>query len=126
MHSSDGYGGSNDNHPLTNGTYNDSDPPVCSICNKPISQAEDRKLTGEFSYGHKGCIDAARVEFQYLKVDGTPVPRGHCVMPDHRETTVSVTIRSNNALSLDRVKDILQREFEVTKITITGGTIFVK
>jgi hypothetical protein len=53
MTSSDGYGGSNDNHPLENGTYQDFGPPICGICNVAV-EADDRVDAGEFSYVHRG------------------------------------------------------------------------
>ncbi len=47
----------NNNHPLTNGTYDDHSLPLCSKCNKPIVCAEDMKMCGELSYCHKNCTN---------------------------------------------------------------------
>jgi hypothetical protein len=123
--SGDGYGGSNENHPLELGTYQDGGPPICGICNQPVS-GDDRVDAGEFSYVHRGCRDTAKVEFKYLTLDDEPVPTGHCVVPDHRETVLTVTIRTIGALPVDQVYHLIQQKFEVVNIKPVGGTIWVK
>lgn len=120
----DGYGGSNDNHPLTNGTYDDS-PRGCCICQKPML-AEDAVDVGEFSRAHRGCRDTASVTFAYKTLDGEPITDHRCITPDHRETVLTITVRTTGALPIDRVRHLIQKEFEVVDIAPTGGTIYAK
>lgn len=114
----------NDNHPLTNGTYDDS-PRGCGICGKPMT-AEDSVPIGELTNGHRGCRDTAAITFNYETLDGDPITDQRCVMPDHRVTELTLSIRTLGTLSVERVRELIQREFEVVKVTPTGGTIYVK
>lgn len=99
----DGYGGSNDNHPLTNGTYDDG-PPLMGIDGS----------TGNY------------VEFDHRTLDGEPITDHRCIVPDHRLTTFTVTVRSIGAVPVDQVRHLIQQKFEVTNVEVTGGTIFAK
>ena len=45
----------NMNHPIENGTYQESRQKLCSECNNPILTAEDAVMSGEFSYRHRTC-----------------------------------------------------------------------
>jgi hypothetical protein len=119
----DGYGGSNDNH-LTNGTYDDTERGCC-ICGKPML-AEDTVDVGEFSRAHRGCRDTAAVEFEYKTLDGEPITDHRCIMPDHRETVLTLTIRTIGGLSVERVRHLIEKEFEVLTLAPTGGTIYAK
>ena len=49
----------NDNHPLTNGTYDDRSGPLCTLCNQPVD-ANLRVLVGELSYAHPKCWSARK------------------------------------------------------------------
>lgn len=62
----------------------------------------------------------------YKTLNGETINDQRCVMPDHRETTLTINIRSQNALSMDRVRHLIQREFEVLGIVETGVTIYVR
>lgn len=53
---------------------------------------------------------------RYVKTDGSAIPKDHCVRPDHYVTTVTVTIRSMSPLALSRVNDLIQQQYEVTKL----------
>jgi hypothetical protein len=57
---------------------------------------------------------------QYVYANGTPVKEGEHVIPDHYETTFTVTIRSLNQISEDQLKDQIQQRCEVTNIQKTG------
>lgn len=66
------------------------------------------------------------METKYIKSDGSPVPRGHCVLPDHWETTIVVKLRTLTPPSPDMVKGLLQTKYEVTDLKVTAQTCVVK
>lgn len=62
----------------------------------------------------------------YKKIDGSEVPQGHCVMPDHRMTTFSITLRTLDAVSAERLRRLLETQFECIGMEKTGELIIVK
>ncbi len=50
----------------------------------------------------------------YVTKTGDAVPEGHCIMPDHYETTYTVTVRSMMPLSPERLRNVIQDRYEVT------------
>ena len=63
---------------------------------------------------------------KYLKVDGTTVPQGHCVVPDHRITTVTIELRSISWIDAEVLKAAIERRYEVTDMEVTEQLIVVK
>lgn len=61
-----------------------------------------------------------------IKIDGTPIPQGHCVTPDHSVQTFVVQIRSLSGIHPDTVKDQLQKKWEVINIEKTDQTNYVR
>lgn len=58
--------------------------------------------------------------------DGSPVPPGFCITPDHYNTTFILTVRTMRPCSEDRLKDIIQKQIEVTNIQIDNELIVAR
>ena len=66
------------------------------------------------------------IEPRYLYTDGTPVVQGHCVMPDHHLTTFSVSVRTMDGVTANRLREIIQRELEVVEFARTAQVIYCR
>ena len=64
-------------------------------------------------------------EAKYIYRDGTTVPQGVCMVPDHWNQTFVITIRSMRHLSTEAVKEQLQKKWEVVAIDLTADTCVV-
>lgn len=68
----------------------------------------------------------SETEVQVLYSDGSPVPRGYCVMPDHYVTTVQVTIRSLTPVAVESLRDLIQQRHEVIGLSTTEEVCIVR
>lgn len=57
------------------------------------------------------------MDAKYTYKDGTPVPSGYCVKPDHWDTTVQITLRSLTPIDLEIIKRMIQERHEVVSLT---------
>lgn len=56
------------------------------------------------------------LETKYVYKDGSEVPQNYCVLPDHWETKLTITIKSRYALDLGRIKSDIQRQREFATV----------
>lgn len=61
-----------------------------------------------------------------IRSDGTKVPAGQCVTPDHNLNTFVVTLRSLAGVHPDTVKNLLQTRYEVVEIEPVSNVLVVK
>jgi hypothetical protein len=65
----------------------------------------------------------------YLKTDGSAVPEGHCVNPDHTVDTIRIDVRSLQGVGTDllhALREFIQKKHEVTRCQVTERTVYVK
>lgn len=63
---------------------------------------------------------------EIINTKGNPVPKNHCIVPDHHLQTFTIKIRSINGISPDTLKNLVQSKYEVTEIAYNACTIVAK
>ena len=66
------------------------------------------------------------VKRECVYTDGTPVPSGYCVMPDHYTTTLTVVVRSSRPISSERITNLIQQQHEVVSCLPTHERCVVR
>lgn len=78
-----------------------------------------RPADGSWGEDNSMLIDGGDVDIDpaggthYVYIDGSAVPQGYCIQPDHYVTTVQVTIRSATPLGVETLRDLIQTRHEV-------------
>jgi hypothetical protein len=63
---------------------------------------------------------------EVVYVDGSPTPKDCCVRQvDHYVATFTVKVRSMNRITPERLKNVIEKSFEVVEIAESNETTFV-
>lgn len=66
------------------------------------------------------------LEVQWTYTDGTTVPDGHAVLPDHYVDTFTVKVSSMGGLTAKDIMSLLQTRHEVKSVSHTNQTVIIR